>query len=557
MTVSSETNRVSYIGSGTFGPFSIPFYFLENDDLLVLKETISTGAIVTLAINTDYTISGAGDPNGGSLTLTAGHGVLQNTHNIHIIRDPDKLQGTDYTEYDKFPANSHERALDKITMLIQRVYDVIRRAMKVPDSVTVDQTISDVDWKNRAERYIGYDAAGNLTLRQLSNVQPVYDIQSTYVAVVGGTANAITLSPSPAITSYAAGQRFSFVAASTNTGAVTVNVSGLGAKNLYKNGSQQLVANEITINSLNVIEFDGTNFQLISSTIERRASIASNFASLLADVTKPDKVRWSGRNVQARSSNVILTRDNMELVVIVTGSYTQTFDPAANLGNGWYVTFIVQSGATLTLDPNGAEQVDGATTKDIVGPASGRVHCNGSALYTEGFNGGKETIWIPAAAMTPRLSAGPTFAQIETATNRINLKVLEFPESGTTYAQFHVCMPKSYDGGTVTARFHWTFSSGSGGNIFWQVRGVALRNGVALDTAWGTPRGIAQTLGTAGALHITAETPVITIGNSPAPRDLVVFEFLRNPAHANDTTTVTGQLIGVEIIYNTVRRNDD
>ena len=53
-----------------------------------------------------------------------------------------------------------------------------------------------------------------------------------------GTADAITLTPSPAIAAYAAGQRFVWIAsASPNTGAMTIDVSALGTKAAQNDGS--------------------------------------------------------------------------------------------------------------------------------------------------------------------------------------------------------------------------------------------------------------------------------------------------------------------------------
>jgi hypothetical protein len=46
----------------------------------------------------------------------------------------------------------------------------------------------------------------------------------------GGSANALTLTPAIPMTSYANGAKVTFTAASTNSGAVTLNVSGVGAK---------------------------------------------------------------------------------------------------------------------------------------------------------------------------------------------------------------------------------------------------------------------------------------------------------------------------------------
>ena len=59
-----------------------------------------------------------------------------------------------------------------------------------------------------------------------------------WCGTAGGSADAITLSPSPAITAYAAGQRFVWMASgSTNTGATTVAISGLSTIALQDNGA--------------------------------------------------------------------------------------------------------------------------------------------------------------------------------------------------------------------------------------------------------------------------------------------------------------------------------
>jgi hypothetical protein len=95
----------------------------------------------------------------------------------------------------------------------------------------------------------------------LANIQ---DGTGIYVSTVGGTADAITLTPNPAITAYAAGQKFSWIASGTNTTAVTIAVSGLASpKALTRNGSTALVAGDIVSGSLVQAEYDGTRFQLI------------------------------------------------------------------------------------------------------------------------------------------------------------------------------------------------------------------------------------------------------------------------------------------------------
>lgn len=100
-----------------------------------------------------------------------------------------------------------------------------------------------------------------------ANIANLQNGTGIYVATVGGTADVITLTPNPAITAYAAGQRFSFIASGANTTNVTVNISALGAKAITKNGATALVANDILSSQIVVIEYDGTQFQLVGKTI--------------------------------------------------------------------------------------------------------------------------------------------------------------------------------------------------------------------------------------------------------------------------------------------------
>ena len=87
-----------------------------------------------------------------------------------------------------------------------------------------------------------------------------------YVATVGGTADAITLTPTIPITAYAAGQRYTFIASGTNTTNVTVNVSAVGAKAIVRNdgANTALSAGDIVSGQLVDIEYDGTRFQMMN-----------------------------------------------------------------------------------------------------------------------------------------------------------------------------------------------------------------------------------------------------------------------------------------------------
>ena len=115
MTISTTTSRISYNGNGVTTVFSFPYRFLANGDLVVVSVS-STGVETVKTLTTDYTLTGAGDDAGGSVTMLV---APASGTRLVIYRDTEVVQETDYTSGDAFPAESHERALDRLTMILQ------------------------------------------------------------------------------------------------------------------------------------------------------------------------------------------------------------------------------------------------------------------------------------------------------------------------------------------------------------------------------------------------------------------------------------------------------
>jgi hypothetical protein len=85
---------------------------------------------------------------------------------------------------------------------------------------------------------------------------------ATFITAAG--TDTITGTTSPALTAYATGNQFSFLVANTNTGAVTINVDGIGAKAITRTGTTALVAGDMVAGQVVEIIYDGTRFQLVN-----------------------------------------------------------------------------------------------------------------------------------------------------------------------------------------------------------------------------------------------------------------------------------------------------
>jgi hypothetical protein len=154
MTVSSTTSKASYTGNGTTTVFAVPFYFLAAADLRVILRTGTTEVVQSLTTN--YTVTGAGNENGGSVTMLV---APPSGTTLTILRNAPATQETDLLPNDRLPAESLEDALDKLTMLVQQVDEVADRALQFPASdPAASPTIPAAS--ARASKFLSFDANG-------------------------------------------------------------------------------------------------------------------------------------------------------------------------------------------------------------------------------------------------------------------------------------------------------------------------------------------------------------------------------------------------------------
>ncbi len=129
MTVSSQTNKVIYIGNGIAKEFAIPFPFLEKEHLKVyqLLTNVRTD-------RKDWTI------DGGNLVFAD---APESGAEIAIVREVPLTQETDYRDNEILHAETLERDFDKLTMQVQQLAEKSERAVTVDifDDTAADSLI--------------------------------------------------------------------------------------------------------------------------------------------------------------------------------------------------------------------------------------------------------------------------------------------------------------------------------------------------------------------------------------------------------------------------------
>lgn len=103
-----------------------------------------------------------------------------------------------------------------------------------------------------------------------------------------GSANFIVIAPSPAVTSYQAGQIFSTKVIATNTSpSVSVNVSGLGAKSLILTNLVSPSVGDLVAGQVITVEYDGTNFQMQSPPVTSISATPTGSMMMYGGSTAP------------------------------------------------------------------------------------------------------------------------------------------------------------------------------------------------------------------------------------------------------------------------------
>jgi hypothetical protein len=168
--------------------------------------------------------------------------------------------------------------------------------------------------------------------------------------------NTITLAASRTMTAYAQGDLYTFKAGGTNTGATTLNVDSLGAKDVQFNGAA-LAGGEIVSGLMYTAVYDGTQFQLLNASAIPAIDITTlEVTNIKAKDGTASATIANSTGVMTIASSVLTTSDinggTIDNAVIgattpVAGSFTNI-----NLAGEWPTSGIIESRTISTNKPS-------------------------------------------------------------------------------------------------------------------------------------------------------------------------------------------------------------
>jgi hypothetical protein len=386
---------------------------------------------------------------------------------------------------------------------------------------------------------------------------------------LGIIAEAVTTSYTSPILSTASYNFLASFVTDLNVPAATAIPAGLWDFNIWAESTTTNTSNHI-LYKIEVLKYDGVNAPVLLATS------ADNYIYDPQDITQyVTSIALPQTTILATDRIVVYlygkaTQNNNTITFHFGGQYPShthsTMPSVTGTGVVKVVNGVFQSPAStiVNADVSASAAIEVSKLSQATSRILGRTTAGTGAVeeitvgtglslsagtLSSTVTAGATNIFIPASAWIPRTTTGCGVDSRELATNRTNYDELLFDAGTDEFAQALNILPNNYNNGTITARFYWTASTGSG-NVVWGIQGRAYANDDSLDTAFGTAQTVTDTLIATDDMHITSATSAVTIGGTPAANTPILFQIYRDADAGGDTLSSDARLLGVEISFN-------
>lgn len=268
----------------------------EEDAKEAIKVVISDGTDETLLVyGQDYSVELNTGGNGGTVTI---NDPKDTSWTLVVYREYKINQGSDYQEYNAFPADTVEGDFDKNMMIAQQLQEEVDRCPKVSKTSDVDPQKLVIEMERIYESIDNVDTAAN-------NMSAILDAPNQANAAAGSAASAAA-SATSAKTSAASAARSAVAAENSASAAATSAASAAASEASASNSAQSAIAAkqaaETAITDENLV-IVATDLKSASSNIKSVAANKTNIDAVAGNKTNINTVAGDKTNIDAVAAN--------------------------------------------------------------------------------------------------------------------------------------------------------------------------------------------------------------------------------------------------------------
>ncbi len=379
--------RIQYRGDGTQTVFTFPFPIFDDADIEIYEDT------TLQTITTHYTVAGAGDSAGGTVTFVtapANGVVVTLRRNVAIERT------SDFQESGEFRAKVINDELDKLTATQQQIETDQDRSLRLGPTDSATSTIIP-DKATRSSKVLGFDANGDPAASSMN----LADMES---GATNATANASAAAASAAsadadattATTKAAEAATSASSAATSASAAATSASNASTSESNADADATATAADRVQTGLHAAataaDVVSTNADAVATAADKTATnaaaaaTAADAVSTAADAVSTDADKTAAAAsaaaaaasaagglysaVQEKSANytfVVADQGDLLKVDATSGPVTITLDALATLGvdSKCAIQKVDSSANAVTVQRSSSDTINGATSFTI------------------------------------------------------------------------------------------------------------------------------------------------------------------------------------------------
>ena len=349
--INDTTPRSQYTATSGQTVFTVPFEFFENSDLKVYKNS------TLLTLTTNYTVTGAGVTNGGSVTLVSGATAGDI---VTIVRDVPVKRVTDFPTSGPFNVDALNSDLDRLTAMVQQQEALDGRSLRL-DQFDTPNTLNTLPAKaDRVGRVLQFNSStgqpeAGPTTSEIANAQTYASNALTSATAAAASASTASSAASSTAGSVAAAAASASAASTSATNAASsASAASTSASNASTSASNASTSATAAANSATSAGTQATNAASSASAAASSASSASTSASNAAtaqaaaeaarDATLTAYDNFDDRYLGTKSSDPSVDNDGNALTAGALYFNSSIGGMKVYTGSAWVAAYISGSG---------------------------------------------------------------------------------------------------------------------------------------------------------------------------------------------------------------------